>query len=71
MIEIFFILVIAGLVSTSTMTIFEVHFWRRWRIPGILEWHENQVLTSKFKKALKVGNDSYNLCWDILFAFYQ
>jgi hypothetical protein len=42
--------IIAGLVSTSIMTIYEIPFWRIWGIKGILEWHENQILTSKLIK---------------------
>jgi hypothetical protein len=42
--------IIAGLVSTCIMTIYEIPFWRIWGIKGILEWHENQVLTSKLLK---------------------
>jgi hypothetical protein len=42
--------IIAGLVSTCIMTIYEIPFWRIWGIKGILEWHENQILTSKLVK---------------------
>ena len=42
--------IIAGLISTCLMTIFEIPFWRIWGIEGILEWHENQILTSKLKR---------------------
>ncbi len=50
--------IIAGLVSTCIMTIFEIPFWRIWGIVGILEWHENQILTSKLKR--KFTRDEYN-----------
>ncbi|MDQ4074255.1 MAG: hypothetical protein M3162_08145 [Thermoproteota archaeon] len=30
------------------MTLFEIPFWRKWGITGILEWHENQILTTRF-----------------------
>jgi len=30
------------------MTFFEFPFWRKWGLEGVLEWHENQVLYSKF-----------------------
>jgi hypothetical protein len=36
-----------GFVSTGAMTILEILFWKRWGLTGILEWHENQILTSK------------------------
>jgi hypothetical protein len=38
----------AGFVSTGVMTILEIPFWKRWGLTGILEWHENQILTCKF-----------------------
>ena len=38
----------AGFVSTGFMTILEIPFWKRWGLTGILEWHENQILTCKF-----------------------
>jgi hypothetical protein len=37
-----------GLVATTAMTLMELPFWRMWRLQGVLEWHENQVLISKF-----------------------
>ena len=37
----------AGFVSTGAMTILEIPFWKRWGLTGILEWHENQILTCK------------------------
>ncbi len=55
--------IIAGLISTSLMTIFEIPFWRKWGIQGILEWHENQILISKLiKKITRIEYDtiSYN-----------
>ena len=36
----------AGFVSTGAMTILEIPFWKRWGLTGILEWHENQILTT-------------------------
>ena len=51
--------IIAGLVSTCIMTIYEIPFWRIWGIKGILEWHENQILTSKLiKKFSKTKSDT-------------
>ena len=38
----------AGFISTGVMTILEIPFWKRWGLTGILEWHENQILTCKF-----------------------
>ena len=45
-----FLSLLAGLFSTLVMSIFEIPFWRKWGLEGVLEWHENQVLFSKFFK---------------------
>jgi hypothetical protein len=37
-----------GIVATTAMTLMELPFWKLWRLHGVLEWHENQVLISKF-----------------------
>jgi hypothetical protein len=37
----------SGLISTGIMTTIEIPFWKKWGLIGILEWHENQVLTCK------------------------
>lgn len=37
-----------GLGATIIMTIFEIPFWRKWGLEGILEWHENQILFTKY-----------------------
>jgi len=39
-----------GLVATLAMTIIEIPAWKRWGLKGVLEWHENQVLSTKFFK---------------------
>jgi hypothetical protein len=39
-----------GLAATGVMTLLELPFWKRWGLRGILEWHENQVLTCRFFK---------------------
>ena len=39
---------IGGLAATGAMTLVEFPFWKRWGLQGVLEWHENQVLTSRF-----------------------
>ncbi len=46
----FLISLIGGFLSTILMTIFEFPFWKKWGLEGILEWHENQILISKFLK---------------------
>ena len=45
-----FLSLLGGLFSTLMMSIFEFPFWRKWGLKGVLEWHENQVLYSKFFK---------------------
>ena len=52
--------IIAGLISTSIMTIFEIPFWKLWGIKGILEWHENQIIGSKILKKIKKTNYKAN-----------
>lgn len=41
----------SGFVSTGAMTLIEIPFWKKWGLSGILEWHENQLLTCKFFRA--------------------
>ena len=53
MTEIILVGIVAGLISTAMMTIFEIPFWRLLGIQGILEWHENQILVSKVLKIFK------------------
>ena len=36
-----------GLMATFFMTLFEIPFWKKWGLKGILEWHENQILYAK------------------------
>ena len=48
-----FLSILAGLFSTLMMSILEFPFWRKWGLEGVLEWHENQVLYSKFFKTDK------------------
>jgi len=43
-----FLALLAGLVATLAMTILEIPAWKRFGLRGVLEWHENQVLSTKF-----------------------
>ena len=44
---------ITGLLATLFMTIFQIPIWKKWGIFSILQWHENQTLTSKlFNKSI-------------------
>lgn len=36
-----------GLAATAAMVTVELPVWKRWGLRGVLEWHENQVLTSR------------------------
>ena len=49
-----FLSLLAGLFSTLAISIFEFPFWRKWGLEGVLEWHENQVLFSKFFKTSRM-----------------
>jgi hypothetical protein len=37
-----------GLLGTLVMTAIEIVPWRKWGLPGVFEWHENQMLIIKF-----------------------
>src|SRR3712207_9191165 len=41
--------------STLVMSAIELIPWRKWGLPGVFEWHENQMLIVKF---LKLENDT-------------
>lgn len=47
-IDTFFLSLLAGLVATLVMTVIEIPIWKRFGLRGVLEWHENQVLSTKF-----------------------
>lgn len=44
----FFVAFLIGLFATLIMTLVEIPAWRRFGLRGVLEWHENQVLSAKF-----------------------
>jgi uncharacterized protein DUF6789 len=39
---------ISGIVATAVMTVIEIPSWRKWGLLGVFEWHENQVLSTRF-----------------------
>lgn len=39
---------ISGIVATAVMTVTEIPSWRKWGLLGVFEWHENQLLSSRF-----------------------
>ena len=41
---------LAGFIATVAMSILQVPMYRKWGMTSVLEWHENQVITSKFIK---------------------
>ena len=41
---------IGGLFGTVVMSAIEVIPWRKWGLPGVFEWHENQMLIVRFLK---------------------
>ena len=45
---------IGGLLGTLVMSAIEIIPWRKWGLPGVFEWHENQLLIVRF---LRLEND--------------
>ena len=45
---------IGGLLGTVVMSVIEIIPWRKWGLPGVFEWHENQMLIVRF---LRLEND--------------
>lgn len=39
---------VSGIVATAVMTVTEIPSWRKWGLLGVYEWHENQVLSTRF-----------------------
>ncbi|MDW0219247.1 MAG: hypothetical protein QOK52_11060 [Nitrososphaeraceae archaeon] len=39
---------VSGIVATAVMTLTEIPSWRKWGLLGVFEWHENQVLSTRF-----------------------
>lgn len=39
---------VSGIVATAVMTLTEIPSWRKWGLPGVFEWHENQMLSARF-----------------------
>ena len=39
---------VSGIVATAVMTVTEIPSWRKWGLLGVFEWHENQVLSTRF-----------------------
>ncbi|MDW0225866.1 MAG: hypothetical protein QOA21_10690 [Nitrososphaeraceae archaeon] len=39
---------VSGIVATAVMTVTEIPSWRKWGLLGVFEWHENQLLCTRF-----------------------
>lgn len=39
---------VSGIVATAVMTLTEIPSWRKWGLLGVFEWHENQLLSTRF-----------------------
>jgi hypothetical protein len=39
---------VSGIVATAVMTVTEIPSWRKWGLLGVYEWHENQLLSTRF-----------------------
>ena len=39
---------VSGIIATAVMTISEIPSWRKWGLCGVFEWHENQILSTRF-----------------------
>jgi len=39
---------VSGIIATAVMTMSEIPSWRKWGLWGVFEWHENQILSTKF-----------------------
>ena len=39
---------VSGIVATAVMTMSEIPSWRKWGLWGVFEWHENQILSTRF-----------------------
>jgi hypothetical protein len=49
------------------MTLTEIPSWKRWGLPGVFEWHENQVIT---RRLFKLSNDNNNINFKGVFFFH-
>ena len=39
---------VSGIIATAVMTMSEIPSWRKWGLWGVFEWHENQILSTRF-----------------------
>ena len=60
---------LSGAVSTAVMTLTEIPSWKRWGLPGVFEWHENQVITRRLLKLPNENNNNINFKGIFFFHF--
>ena len=58
---------LSGVVSTTVMTLTAIPSWKRWGLPGVFEWHENQVVT---RRLFKFPNENNNINFKGIFFFH-
>ncbi len=58
---------IGGLLGTLVMSAIEIIPWRKWGLSGVFEWHENQILITKF---LRLENDNAGLHYLGIFGLH-
>jgi hypothetical protein len=58
---------IGGLLGTVVMSAIEIIPWRKWGLPGVFEWHENQMLIVRF---LRLENDEASLHYLGIFGLH-
>ncbi|HJT46819.1 MAG TPA: hypothetical protein VJ729_01465 [Nitrososphaeraceae archaeon] len=58
---------LSGGVSTAVMTLTEIPSWKRWGLPGVFEWHENQIIT---RRLFKFPNENNNIDFKGIFFFH-
>jgi hypothetical protein len=60
---------LGGILSTAIMTLTEIPSWKRWGLPGVFEWHENQVITKRLFKLSNENNNNTNFKGVFFFHF--
>jgi hypothetical protein len=58
---------VGGLLGTLVMSAIEIIPWRKWGLPGVFEWHENQMLIVRF---LRLENDETGLQYLGIFGLH-
>ena len=55
---------VSGIVATAVMTMTEIPSWRKWGLVGVFEWHENQLLSTRFfhMPTEKISSNIFSFC---------